>query len=278
METNKSIFTVDVEEYFHAENILNSISKEKVAALESRVEIGTRKLLDLLAKYGSTATFFVLGCVAEKHPSIIKDITAAGHEIASHGYEHIPLYKHTRETFDDDLGRSIEILSSLSGQKVMGYRATSFSLAPGMEWFFEVLKKNGIIYDSSLGISLFRKQHHSLWADIYKSQKNLGIMEFAPSYISAGPFRLPIGGGYFRAYPYWLTKYGLSQCIPQRKTPSLFYVHPWELDPQQPRFKLAPVKYMRHYLGLAGTEDKLVKLLKDVDFGSIGSFLKTSEK
>jgi polysaccharide deacetylase family protein (PEP-CTERM system associated) len=274
MEITKSIFTVDVEEYFHAENILDSLPKEKIAALPSRVEMGTRKLLDILLKYSSTATFFVLGCVAEKHPALIKDIASAGHEIASHGYEHIPLHKHTHQTFDDDLGRSIKILSDITGQKIIGYRATSFSLAPGMEWFFEALKKHGIIYDSSLGLSLFRKHYHSRWAEIFKSQKNLGIMEFAPSYINIGALKLPIGGGYFRAYPYWLTKYGLGQRIPERQTPPLFYIHPWELDPGQPRVKLSPVKYVRHYLELGGTEGKVARLLKDSSFGSIADFLK----
>jgi polysaccharide deacetylase family protein (PEP-CTERM system associated) len=277
METIKSIFTVDVEEYFHAENILNSLSKEKISALECRVEIGTRKILELLAKYGSTATFFVLGCVAEKNPALIKDIAAAGHEVASHGYEHIPLHKHTYQTFDDDLDRSIKILSDITGQKIIGYRATSFSLAPEMEWFFEILKKHGIVYDSSLGLSLFRKHYHNRWTEIFKSQQNLGIMEFAPSYIGAGPLKLPIGGGYFRAYPYWLTKYGLGQCIPQRRTPALFYIHPWELDPDQPRVTLAPVQSLRHYLGLSGTESKLERLLNDSNFESITDFIKAAK-
>lgn len=269
-----NIFTVDVEEYYHAENILNSLSKDKLATLESRVEIGTRKLLDLLAKYGSTATFFVLGCVAEKHPGLIKEIAAAGHEIASHGYEHIPLHRHTPESFDDDLGRSIKILFGLTGQPIIGYRATSFSLDEHMEWFFEILKKHGIVYDSSLCFSFFRKQCSSLWKDICKTSKVGEIMEIPLSYIGLGPIRLPIGGGYFRAYPCWLTKYGLVQSILQRRNPSLFYIHPWELDSEQPRFKLPSIKYTRHYLGLGKTVEKIVTLLEDNKFISIKAYLK----
>ena len=276
MEKNKAIFTVDVEEYFHAENILNSLSKDRIAVLDSRVEIGTRKLLDLLAKYGSTATFFVLGCVAEKHPDLIKDVVAASHEVASHGYEHVPLHKHTPASFDTDLGRSIKVLSDIAGRKITGYRATSFSIAPGMGWFFEILKKHGIVYDSSLSISLFRRHYRNLWVDILREQKNLGIVEFPPSYIGLGAIRLPIGGGYFRAYPLWLTRYGLRQSIAKRRTPPLFYIHPWELDPDQPRVKLGPVAGVRHYLGLAGTEGKLKRLLQDADFISIAGFLKTA--
>jgi len=267
------IFTVDVEEYYHAENIFCSLPPGKIGSLESRMEIGTRKLLNLLKKDGNTATFFVLGCVAEHHPELIKEIGAAGHEIASHGYEHIPLHKHTRETFDADLGRSIKILSDITGRKIIGYRATSFSLAPGMQWFFEILRKHGIVYDSSLNLSLFRERHKNLWADIHNSQVNLGIAEFPPSYVSISPFRLPIGGGYFRAYPYWLTKYGLNQSIRQRRTPPLFYIHPWELDPDQPRFRISPMKYFRHYLSLGHTEKKLRRLMADVRFISIRDFL-----
>lgn len=264
-----NIFTVDVEEYYHAENILNSVPKERLAALESRVEIGTRKLLDLLARYDSKATFFVLGCVAEKNKSLIRDIASAGHEIASHGYEHIPLNKHTPATFDADLGRSVAILSDITGQKIIGYRATSFSLAPDMDWFFDILKKHGMLYDSSLSVSLFRKNYGKLWKDTGDLQKNKGILEFPPSYISLGFVRLPIGGGYFRAYPYWLTKYGLSQSITQRRTPPLFYIHPWELDPEQPRINIQPIKYARHYFDLAGTGAKLEKLFEDFSFISI---------
>ncbi|MCM8760795.1 MAG: DUF3473 domain-containing protein [Candidatus Omnitrophica bacterium] len=273
MNSSEAIFTVDVEEYFQAENIQDSLSKQKIASLPSRVEIGTRKLLDLLAHHGGTATFFVLGCVAEKHPCLIKDIVQAGHEVASHGYEHIPLHKHTPTSFDADLSRSIKILGDITGQTIIGYRATSFSIAPNMEWFFSVLKKNGIVYDSSLSLSLFRKNYRSLWSDILSSQKNLGILEFPPSYINLGFIRLPIGGGYFRAYPYWLTKYGLSQSIAQRRTPPLFYIHPWELDPSQPRFSLSPFNLMRHYMGLSSTETKLKRLFSNIEFASIRKYI-----
>jgi polysaccharide deacetylase family protein (PEP-CTERM system associated) len=274
MNKQAKIFTVDVEEYFHAENILNSLPREKLDELESRAEIGTRKLLHILAKYGSTATFFVLGCVAEKHPGLIKEISDAGHEVASHGYDHIPLHKHTPGSFIDDIEKSVQVLSGITGKSVMGYRATSFSVAPGMGWFFEILKRTGIVYDSSLAPSIFRKYHRDLWVDVLDSQKELGIKEFPPSYISMGPVRLPMGGGYFRAYPLWLTRYGLSRPIESRRTPPLFYIHPWELDPHQPRQKIAPPEYIRHYLGLSGTERKLEMLLKDMEFTSIENYIK----
>lgn len=278
MTRQACIFTVDVEEYYHAENICRSIPAERLQALPDRVEIGVNKLLDLLARHDGRATFFVLGCVAEKHPALIKRITGAGHEIASHGHEHIPLHVHTRKTFDEDLGASVRVLSGITGRKVLGYRATSFSLGPGMEWFFEILAKNGIVYDSSLSISLFRKHHRELWRELRDTKKAGGIPEFPPSYIRLGPCTLPVGGGYFRAYPYWLTKHGLAQYVPDRWTPALFYIHPWELDPGQPRLGLPPMKYMRHYLGLAGAEGRLARLVAEFRCQSVAQFLGEAER
>lgn len=271
------IFTVDVEEYFHAENILNSIPREKMATLESRVEIGTRKLLGLLAKYGSTATFFVLGCVAEKNPDLIKDIVKAGHEIASHGYQHIPIYKHTKQAFDEDLGKSIKILEDIARQKVAGYRATSFSFPDDVSWFFDTLIKHGIEYDSSLGYSLFRGHYSNFSEKLESCENSKNILEFPPSFISLGPFRFPLGGGYLRAYPYWLTRLGLGIAHSEIKKPPLFYMHPWELDPGQPRLKLPPMAHMRHYLNLKSTSKKLERLLSDFRFISINDFLRNQE-
>jgi polysaccharide deacetylase family protein (PEP-CTERM system associated) len=266
------IFTVDIEEFFHAENIFNSLPMKQIESFQDRVHVGTRKLLGLLAEYGAIATFFVLGCVAKKHPELIREISEAGHEIATHGYDHIPLHKHTVRTFSDDLSKSIDVLSGISGKKIRGFRATSFSLLPDMHWFFETLKNHGIVYDSSLSRSFFRKQYGSLWSDVFDPSKNSGIMEFPPSYISLGPLSLPLGGGYFRMYPYAVTRYGLNRALANRKTPPLFYVHPWELDPGQPRVHIPPLSRIRHYLGLEKTEKKIALLLSENKFVSIASY------
>jgi len=270
---NNCIFTVDVEEYYHAENIQNSLSKEEISKLPSRIEIGTRKLLDLLSRYNSKATFFVLGRVAEKNRNLIKEIADQGHEIASHGYYHEPLYKHTPGSFEKDLSDSINILSDITSQKIIGYRATSFSFLPGVEWFFDILKKHEIIYDSSLCLSLFRHCHHKGLAKSGFNEKTKGILEFSPSFIRLGLIQLPLGGGYFRAYPYWLTKWGLDMASHHAKTPPLFYIHPWELDSEQPRLRLPPVKYIRHYLNLSKTKKTLKQLLSDMKFTPIRDIL-----
>lgn len=275
MEIDPKIFTVDVEEYYHAENILYSFPEDKIATLPDRLEIGLRKLLNLLEQTNNKATFFILGCVAEKNKNLIKEISIAGHEIASHGYDHIPLHRRTPETFEKDLDKSIKVLSDITGQKIIGFRATGFSLSEGMEWFFDILTKFRIIYDSSLCLSLFRQRSLRFIEKQICLGENKGILEFPPTHISLGPFRLPLGGGYFRAYPYWLTKWGLSLKHPKRKTPPLFYIHPWELDPQQSRFNISPIKYLRHYLNLQSTEEKLQRLLVEMGFISVRDFLKT---
>jgi polysaccharide deacetylase family protein (PEP-CTERM system associated) len=269
------IFTVDVEEYYHADNILTSLPKKGIEKLPDRVSVGVEKLLNLLKKHDCTATFFILGCVAEKNRGLVKKIADGGHEIASHGYQHISLYKHTPKTFERDLKVSINILSEISGKKIIGYRAANFSFCDSIDWFFEILGENGILYDSSLCLSLFRKNSNKIFKAQGCGKINREILEFGTSFIKIGPLGIPLGGGYFRAYPYWLTKWGFEHVNRKRRTPPIFYIHPWELDPEQPRFKL-PFFKSRHYIDLENTEAKLEKLLREIKFISIEKFIKSS--
>jgi polysaccharide deacetylase family protein (PEP-CTERM system associated) len=275
MKNSHRIFTVDVEEYYHAENILSSLPQGKIKSLTDRLNIGLPKILDLLDKSNSKATFFVLGSVAEKNSDLIRKIISSGHEVASHGYRHIPLSEHTPATFEEDLDKSLKILSDISGQKIIGYRATSFSLCDRIPWFFDILRKYGIIYDSSIALSLFRKTSCKVPQNSGYFEISKGLLEFPVSFFNIGPFKIPLGGGYFRAYPYWLTKLGLNQVSQNKKSLCLFYLHPWELDPDQPKFRLSAMRLLRHYLNLHSTEDKLKKLLTDMKFISIKSFLNT---
>jgi polysaccharide deacetylase family protein (PEP-CTERM system associated) len=269
-----NIFTVDVEEYYHAENILRSVPENELRGLPDRVDIGVNKILDLLAKTNNKATFFVLGCVAEKNPALIKKISDAGHEIASHGYFHIPLTMHTPASFDEDLGRSIKILSDITGRKILGYRATSFSLSGDMPWFFDILRKHGIIYDSSKALSFFRPTSFQGFKGHGYFEISEKVFEFPVSYLKIGYFKMPLGGGYFRAYPYWVTCLGIYQAMHSTRGSFLFYIHPWELDPEQPKAKLPFLKYLRHYMNLAFAEKKLERLLADMKFTSIANFIK----
>ena len=271
MEQNKKIFTIDVEEYYIAENIWGHLTERERRVLPARLPVGVNKLLDLLAGSGNKATFFVLGCLAEKNKTLIKRICEEGHEVASHGFSHRPLNRHTPTTFKKDLEKSIKVLSDVTGEKIIGYRAPSFSITEEMAWVFEVLKEKGILYDSSSCISLFRKHHHKVWRKVHKH--GTGLLEVTPSYIDLGFMELPLGGGYFRAYPYLLTKWGMGMKHKMRRTPSLFYIHPWELDPDQPLIRMSPLKMFRHYLNLGSTEKKVKKLLSDFQFISIRDFL-----
>jgi len=271
----ENIFTIDVEEYYHAENIADSLPQDKIASLPSRVGVGTHKLLSLLKKHNSRATFFILGCVAENNRDLIKEIADAGHEIASHGYNHKPLYQYTPKTFKEDLAKSVDILSSISGKKVIGFRAANFSFRDSTEWVFDILMECGIRYDSSLCLSLFRKNSGKIFQMGGHGKISKEILEFGASFIKIGPFAMPLGGGYFRAYPYWLTRWGFGHVNRHRRVPPIFYIHPWELDPEQPRFKL-PLFKSRHYVDLSNTESKLEKLLTDFNFISVKEFLKNS--
>lgn len=274
-KTTNPIFSVDVEEYYHAENILYSLPDEKINSLQERLHIGLRKIVDLLEQSGSKATFFVLGCIAEKNKSLLRKISNAGHEIASHGYYHKPLSRHTNFTFEEGLDRSIKVLSDITGKKVMGYRAPSFSFDENLPWFFDILKKKGVLYDSSISCSFFRCTIKCARGDLKYFEISEGILEFPTSFFKIGSVKIPLGGGYFRAYPYRITKWGLNKIAQNGNTSPVFYVHPWELDFQQPRLEIPPIKRIRHYLNLDTTERKLKRLLFDMKFTSIDGVLKS---
>jgi polysaccharide deacetylase family protein (PEP-CTERM system associated) len=267
------IFTVDVEEYYHAENVHSFLKKSKFHSLNSRLEIGMRKIMDMLDFYQSTATFFVLGCLAKTHKSLIREISNAGHEVANHGYLHKPLRYHSRVSFEDSLKQSISLLSDIIRKPIIGYREPGFLLDGETGWFFDVLKKHGMVYDSSIALSCFRRGccrfFHS--EDYFKTIR--GIREFPVSRLIIGPLSLPLGGGYFRAYPYWITQKGFYMHSKMDKNPFVFYIHPWELDPGQPRLALGMVKSIRHYMNLVSTEQKLQRLFKTTRFTSIENFI-----
>jgi len=267
------IFTVDVEEYYHAENIYSSLSQNRISSLSSRLEIGLSKILDLLEDSNNKATFFILGNVAEKNKPLIKKISNAGHEVASHGYNHKPVYRHTPETFREDLKKSIQVLSDMTGQRIVGYRAPNFSPTRiSKEWFFSILQEHGIVYDSSVSFSLFHHNYDKSWKKQGYFEISKGIIELPVSFISLGPIMFSLGGGYFRAYPYQFTRWCLNYANRNNQT-FIFYIHPWELDYMQPKHKISLIKYVRHYLNLRTTEHKIKVLLSEVKFVSARDLL-----
>jgi polysaccharide deacetylase family protein (PEP-CTERM system associated) len=226
-------FTIDVEDYFQVTAFERHIGREAWAGFESRVALGTYRLLDLLARHNTLATFYVLGWVAERFPELVRDIQSAGHEIGSHSYWHRLVYELSPDEFRDDLVLSLRAIEDATGQTVTNYRAPSFSITRRSLWALDILAEHGIACDSSIfpihhdryGIPNARPHIHRF------DTASGSLWEFPPSVSRVGRVNLPVsGGGYFRLYPLSFTVSCLRQ-INRAGRPFMFYIHPWELDP-----------------------------------------------
>lgn len=268
-------FSVDVEEYFQVNAFEGSIDRAQWDVLPSRVAGSVDLLLDLLEMHGARATFFVLGCLVERHGGLIRRIHNAGHEIASHGWSHRKLTALSPAQFRTEVRTSKEALEWTASAPVIGFRAPSFSLVPGYEWAFDVLLEEGYRYDSSLfpirrpgyGYAGTMTKPHSI-------MRGAGTLaEFPMTVWTVGGAQVPAaGGGYFRHFPYAVTRAAL-QAYERRGTPGMFYIHPWELDPLQPRMRVPPLQRLRHYGGIAGTPKRLVRLLREFRFTTAAHLL-----
>jgi polysaccharide deacetylase family protein (PEP-CTERM system associated) len=261
--------TVDVEDYFHVQAFANVIDRRDWDGLPRRVEQNTDRLLDVFADAGIKATFFTLGWVAERHPRLIRRITSEGHELASHGYAHIRADRQSPAEFRDDVRRAKRLLEDAGGVAVRGYRAATFSIGPGNWWAFEILAEEGYAYSSSI----FPVRH-----DLY-GVPDAPRVPFRPG--SPPLTELPLttvrllgrnlpcaGGGYFRLLPYQFSRWAMRRVNHQDRLPCIFYLHPWEVDPGQPRQGKAPLKSrLRHYTNLAKTEGRLRRLLREFRWG-----------
>lgn len=266
---------MDVEEYFQVAAMEPYVDRKDWSAIGARVEIGTRQLLSLLAEHSATGTFFTLGWIAEKHPGLVRDIAAAGHEIASHGWGHERVTTLTPEQFRTSVRDSRKILEDVSGQAVRGYRAPSFSIVRGGEWALDILLEEGYTYDSSL-FPIFRAGYGYRGGpqDPYVIRRTGGqLHEFPPTTLGVGKMLVPAGGGgYFRLLPYALAKWAF-RATETRGVPGTFYIHPWELDPDQPRIPVSLKTRIRHYGGLERTAPRLRQLMRDFRFQSIAETL-----
>lgn len=272
MTKNPSLnaMTVDVEDFFHVSAFESIIKPEQWSDYQPRVDANTRRLMDLFAKYDIKSTFFVLGWVAEKYPELIKEIHRQGHEVASHGYAHRRAAEQTPDEFKADVERSKNHLEDLLGVNISGYRAPSFSIGYRSEWAFEILAELGFAYSSST-----YPVKHDLYGTpdwprfAYKRKEN--IIEIPIPTLKLMGKQMPIGGGgYFRLYPYAMTKALVSKYLKQEKQPYSFYFHPWEIDDAQPRLTDAPLKSrFRHYVNLKYTEGKLERLLQDFNWSTM---------
>lgn len=268
-ETVVNGLSVDVEDWFQVGAFENTIKKSDWSALESRVERNIEIVLEMFAEANVYATFFVLGWIAERHPSLIRRIAEAGHEIASHGYDHARVFTSTPAKFADDLAKTRAILEDCAGQKVRGYRAPSFSIDQRTPWAFEVLAEQGYAYSSSVAPVV---HDHYGWRDAprfaFSPLAGTDLVEIPVTTAQFAGRRLAAGGGgFFRVLPYGFTRWAINQVNAQSR-PAVFYFHPWEIDPGQPRVVSAPVRSrLRHYTGLGGMADKLSRLAREFAWG-----------
>jgi polysaccharide deacetylase family protein (PEP-CTERM system associated) len=271
-------FTVDVEDYFHVAALSSAITRESWPTHESRVERNTERMLALLAERGVRGTFFVLGWVAERTPGLVRRIAASGHEIACHGFSHQLIYRQAREEFREETLRSKRLLEDLIGEAVLGYRAASFSVTRDSLWALDTLIDAGFLYDSS--IFPIRHDRYGLPGaapepNRLSAPSGRTLVEFPMSAARFLGVQVPVsGGGYFRLLPFWVTRAGLKQINERRGLPFTFYLHPWELDPEQPRFKVSALSRFRHYTNLARCEGRLRRLLGEFEFTSMREALR----
>lgn len=264
-------FTIDVEEYFQVSAFEAHVPRERWDRLESRVARNVQDLLELLADHGARATFFVLGWVAERHPGMIRDVVSGGHEIASHGWDHARITQLRPEQFRQEARKTKRVLEDVAGHPVVGFRAPSFSLVPGCEWALEILVEEGYRYDSSLfpvrrpGYGYPNGKRDPHWVELRSGR----LAEVPPATLRRWGLNMPAAGGaYFRLLPYQLVRAAFLDCE-RRGVPGTFYIHPWELDPEQPRLEAPPLTRLRHYGGLRLTRPRLVRLLREFRFGRI---------
>lgn len=271
----RHFFTVDVEEYFQVAALAPWAPHDRWTTFESRVEAQVDRLLELLARHDARSTFFTVGWVAERHPDMVRRIAAAGHELASHTWDHRKITEQTPAAFRESIRRTKRTLEDLAGSAVIGFRAPSYSIVRGTEWSLDLLLEEGHRYDSSL-FPVRRRGYGYLGGlrDPYWLDRPAGrIAEIPPSTLRVGSMTLPAAGGaYFRLLPYALVRAALRSAE-SRSVPGTFYIHPWEYDPAQPRLPVPPLTRIRHYGRLAGVWPRLERLLGDFRFTSIANSL-----
>ena len=265
--------TIDLEDWFHVTNFEKRIDRSRWDYYPSRIPYTVPRLHDLLAEYEVHATFFVLGCVARKFPSLIRRIGQAGHEIASHGDAHRLLTNQTADEFKEQLIVSRDVIEQAAGNKIYGHRAPSYSFRKSTDWAIDILLECGFQYDSSIfpfGSRLDPKLCEQRFPCYLVNSKREKLTEYPLSTMRIFGINIPIaGGGYFRLLPYGFTHWSIAK-INQKGFPAITYFHPWEIDPRQPRVEIAGcLSKFRHYYGLDKTESKLRKLISEFRFDSI---------
>ncbi len=267
MHPIKNYLTIDVEDYFQVSAFEDIVHPEDWGAIEQRVVRNTEKVLDLLAAHSTKATFFIVGWVAERYPQLVRTIHGQGHAIGCHSYWHRKVYDLTPEEFRDDTRRVKSILEDIIGAPVHGYRAPSYSITGKSLWALDILRELGFTYDSSIF-----PIHHDIYgipdAPRFAYQHLNGLLEYPISTARFFGRSIPVsGGGYFRLFPYRFSRYALQTINEKEGEPFIFYLHPWELDPDQPRMRQArALSRFRHYNNLGKVRSRLKSLFADFRF------------
>ncbi len=263
-----NILTFDVEEWYQAN--YPGFEKNSENLEDKNLEENISRLLELCHHHQAKATFFILGTTAERYPSLVPMIKAKGHEIACHGYRHDLIYNLSPKEFESDLKRALKILENQAGEKIIGFRAPSWSIRKDMSWFFQILEENGLVYDSSLfPIKTFLYGEKGVDP---RPHFIGGLLELPPSVITFSLLKIPFSGGfYFRALPYFLIKKGIKK-LNQDSLPAIVYLHPREIDPSSPHLTLTLKPRFIHYFGIKKALTKLQALLQDFQFTSIRDY------
>jgi polysaccharide deacetylase family protein (PEP-CTERM system associated) len=270
-------FSVDVEDYFQVGLFEDAVPRETWDRLEPRVERNTRRLLELCAQHNVKGTFFVLGWVAERWPQLVRDIRDAGHELGTHGQDHRKVTTLTPREFRADVRRSKQTIEDVSGVEVIGYRAPNYSIVRETMWAVDVLAEEGFRYDSSIfpirhdryGIPDFPRFPRPLLG-----QNGKALHEVPISTVRLVGMNLPfVGGGYLRHFPFLFIRWGMRRLNGFERRPAILYIHPWEIDPDQPRQPVRWLTRLRHYRNLHRTEERLTRLFSDYSFTTIREVL-----
>jgi polysaccharide deacetylase family protein (PEP-CTERM system associated) len=270
LQSLKDVVSVDVEDYFHAEAMAPVVERSQWDKYASRVEGNTQRLLDLFASHQVHATFFVVGWVAERSPSLIREIASGGHELACHSYWHRLIYKLNPQDFREDTQRAKDVIEQIAGQAIYGYRAPTYSIVASSLWALQILVELGFTYDSSIfPIHHDRYGMPSAPRAPFRIKTPAGpLMEYPPTTFRVWHRSMPVaGGGYLRLLPRWYTRFGIDRAR-REGLPIIAYVHPWEIDPDQPRLPGTLTSRLRHYTNLSKTYARLSDMLREGTFTS----------
>lgn len=264
--------TIDLEEWYHISGIDEYLKNIDLNKFANRVLNDTIKLLDILSEANIKATFFVLGCIAQRFPELIRRIDGAGHEVATHGFFHTEIFNQTKDEFSKELKDAIMLLSDIIGKRILGFRAPDFSITGKSLWAIDILIKEGIKYDCSI-FPIKHPRYGMPNAPRFPYNIKDDLIEFPPSTLRIFNYNLPVAGGaYLRILPYSLIKAAIRHLNLNNK-PANIYLHPWEIDPQQPRIKMPLVRHFMHYTNLDTTEKKIRSLFKTFKFATVKEVL-----